>query len=86
MAETAISLFYAGACVRVVDEDPIQGDRRTAASERSLPGADGDLFGAVSDFGVTGFHALAHQYSVNEVVAHRCPALSAQVPGTSTLA
>jgi hypothetical protein len=42
-AMTAIPLLFAGACARVVDEDPIQGERRATDPLRALPDAESDI-------------------------------------------
>lgn len=46
-AMTAMPLLFAGACARVVDEDPASGERRAADPLRSLPGVDGDPTAAI---------------------------------------
>lgn len=45
-AMTVIPLLFAGACARVVDEDPAPGGGRAADPLRSLPSADGEPIAA----------------------------------------
>lgn len=44
---TAMPLHFAGACARVVDEDPAQGSRHAADPLQPLPNADGDPVAAI---------------------------------------
>ncbi len=44
---TAMPLLFAGACARVVDEDPAQGSRHAADPLQPLPNADGDPVAAI---------------------------------------
>ena len=46
-AMSAIPLLFAGACARVVDEEPDLVGRRAADPLRSLPSADGEAIAAV---------------------------------------
>jgi hypothetical protein len=46
-AMTALSLLFAGACARVVDENPSRGERRAAEHLRPWPNTDGDPVAAI---------------------------------------
>jgi hypothetical protein len=81
-AVTAIPLLFTGACVRVVDEDSVQGERRMAEPLRPLPSIEGDSerFVYAWEDSADLLPGTTYLYWVEDVDIHGRPPTAFQIP------